>query len=421
MSAAEIITVGTELLLGQIVDTNAVYLAQQLAELGISLYYKSTVGDNKERLTEIIKKALSRSDLIFITGGLGPTMDDITRESIASAVEERIVVDEEAAEQIRSYFKRRGRSMAESNIRQAEFPEGARAIPNGYGTAPGVLWQKDNKMIIAMPGVPTEFKHIWSEKVIPILREQGLIGETIIRSRVLRLAGIGESSSEKLVLDILEKQDNPTIAPLAHWGEVHYRITARGNSEEEIERMLDETEAKLKERFGDYIYSRDEETLEQRVASLLIEKGKTIAVAESCSGGLISSRLTDIPGSSKYFNRGIVVYSNEAKIQILGVKEEILRRYGAVSSQTAQEMARGVRDISRTDLGLSSTGIAGPTGGTPQKPVGLVYIALADKKEVRCSRFMFGGERIRVKYSTSQAALNIVRLHLIGSNIEIDH
>ncbi|MCK8826531.1 competence/damage-inducible protein A [Natroniella acetigena] len=404
---AEIIAIGTELLLGQIVDTNSQWLAQQLARIGIDLYYKQTVGDNKDRVVDILQQSLKRANLVIMTGGLGPTQDDLTREAIAEALDVKLAKNEQLATEIEDFFAERDYQMTENNFKQAYLPIGAEGISNPQGTAPGVLVEQEGKIIVALPGVPQEMKVMIQEEIIPYLQDS-ILDDEIIKSKVMKLYGIGESSLEEEIADILEEQTNPTIAPLASRGEVKLRLTAKADSLAEAEQMIAEKIAELEERIGDYVYGYDEEGLEEAVAKLLLEHGLTLATAESCTGGLLGARLTDVSGSSAYFERGVISYSNQAKQELLGVAEETLRQYGAVSSQTAQEMALGIKKRAGTDLGLAITGIAGPTGGTPQKPVGLVYIAVADKEDVTSYKYQFKGGRERVKFLTSQQALKLL-------------
>jgi len=409
---AEILSIGTELLLGQIVDTNAAYLAQKLAELGINLYFKTTVGDNPQRITEALDQALNRADLIITTGGLGPTTDDLTIETIASCLGEEVVLDQDSLEKIESFFKRIKVEMLESNKKQALRPKNAKIIKNPVGTAPGIILEKNKKIIISLPGVPREMTAMMEETVIPFLKDS--LGEknSLIKSRTLKFLGMGESMVEDKVKDLMLNQTNPTVAPYAKDTEVHLRITAKGRTEEEVNSLIVEMEKKIRDRLGDFIYGVDEELLEALTAKLLAKKGQTIALAESCTGGLISHRLTNISGISEYLERGVVSYSNSAKMGVLGVKAETLEQHGAVSWQTAVEMAEGVRRASKTNLGLAVTGIAGPTGGSENKPVGLVFIALADNQETLWHQFNLTGGRINIKNRTAQLALRMLQNYL---------
>ncbi|MDR7568428.1 MAG: competence/damage-inducible protein A, partial [Armatimonadota bacterium] len=400
----------------QITDTNATYLCQRLAELGIPVYFRQTVGDNRERIQQAFRIAASRAELLVFTGGLGPTEDDLTKEAVAEAVGVDLVLHEASWAHIQDLLRSRNRPLTPNQQRQALLPRGAGAIPNRWGTAPGVLWERDGQVIVMLPGVPREMRGMFEETVVPYLRERGWAGEEVIRSRVLRTVGIGEGALEDLIQDLLHSS-NPTIAPLAHLGEVHLRITARGRVGE-VDRMLSETETALRARADRYIYGTDQETLEEAVAKLLVACRRTVAVAESCTGGLLGHRLTNVPGSSAYFRGGVVAYANELKSSLLGVPEEVLRTHGAVSEPVAEAMARGVREAFAADLGVAITGIAGPSGATPEKPVGLVYVALADGEEVRVRRADFGAQfgRQGIKHLATQAALDLLRRHLLGAS-----
>ncbi len=407
---AELIMVGTELLLGEIIDTNGAYLARKLAPLGINLYYKSVVGDNLQRMKEALKIALKRSDLVITSGGLGPTLDDITKDAITQVFGLEMVVNEEAKANVEGFFKRLGRTMCQNNLRQALIPQGAIPIYNPVGSAPGIMLEQGEKLVIALPGVPRELEVMTEETLIPYLSKKG--GDLrVIKSRVLKFRGIGESQLEMELMDLIKGQKNPTLAPLASVGEVRLRITASGMMEE-VDHLIQEMEDEIRTRLGHYIYGRDEDDFLDVVASLLKEQGLTISVAESCTGGLISHMLTNIPGSSSYYQQGAVVYSNEAKMRLLEVPRDLLREHGAVSQEVAIAMAKGVRRLSKTDMGLGVTGIAGPDGGTLEKPVGLVYIALASEDKVECKRFTFPGDRLNNKTRAAMAALDMIYNHI---------
>lgn len=407
---AEIISVGTELLLGQIVDTNAAYLGQQLAELGIDVFFKQTVGDNPARVRGAVRLALSRADVVLITGGLGPTEDDLTVASVAEELNLLLEPHAEIAERIRQFFEVRGRVPTETVYKQALIPTGARAIPNLRGTAPGVHIDQDGRELFIMPGVPFEMYGMMESYVIPRLRER--TGGVVIRSRVLRVTGEGESTVEARIKNLIGGT-SPTIAPYAKLGEVHLRVTAKG-APSDVAAQLDAGEAGLRERLGEMIYGTNEESLELVVGRLLGERAATLAVAESCTGGLVAKRLTDIPGSSAYFLEGIVAYSNEAKRDQLGVSAASIEQHGAVSAEVAEAMARGIRDRAGSTYGLSVTGVAGPTGGTTAKPVGLVFLGLATAERTEHRRVNFGTEagRSGIRWLAAQAALNLLRLHI---------
>ena len=414
LTRAEIISVGTEHLLGQIVDTNATYLCTALADLGIAVYFRSTVGDNVRRVQDVFLHALTRADLILSTGGLGPTDDDLTVAAVAEALGLPLERHEEAWAHVQEFFRKRNRPRSLQQEKQAMLPRGARMIPNLRGSAPGVIIEQRDKTIIFTPGVPREMKGMVEDTIVPYLRARGLAGREVIRSRVMRIAGLGESVVEDRLRDLMRSGTNPTIAPYAHTGECHVRLTARG-TDVEVETLLERTEAAIRERLGHAVYAVGEATLEQVVAQALVASRTSIAVAESCTGGLLGHRLTGPPGASAYLDGGMITYSNAAKQRWLGVPEAILERYGAVSAETARMMAEAVRTQAGTDLGVSTTGIAGPTGAMPEKPIGLVYIAVAHAKGTDVREVRFGTEpgRAGVKYLASQTALDMIRLHLL--------
>ncbi|ACM60086.1 nicotinamide-nucleotide amidase [Caldicellulosiruptor bescii] len=407
---AEIICVGTELLLGQILNTNSQYLAQKLAELGIDLYFQTTVGDNMERLKMAIDIATKRSDVLIFTGGLGPTSDDITKEAVADYFGLTLVLDEDILRRIESFFERRQVKMPQINKKQAYVPEGAKVLHNKNGTAPGLIIEKDGKIAILLPGPPFEMQPMFEEEVLPYLEK---FSKQKIYSRVLKFIGIGESSIEEALKDLILSQTDPTMALYAKPFEVELRITTKKESEELAKSLLQSMEYRIRERLGEYIYGVDRQLLEEVVIGLLTEKKLKVSVAESCTGGLICNKLTNVPGASEVFDRGFIVYSNEAKMKLLGVPEQVLKEHGAVSSQTARFMAQGALSNSLSDIALSVTGIAGPGGGSETKPVGLVYIGIATKDNVESFEFRFSGDRLRIKEMTSKAALNILRKKII--------
>ena len=402
--------------MGEVIDTNSAYLAQRLAELGVDLYYVSRVGDNRKRIAQLIQQAHQRADLVIISGGLGPTADDLTKEAAADAFGLELVLCEDALAEIEEHFHRLGRSMSENNRRQAYLPAGGKALSNPKGTAPGVLLElPEGKAVIMLPGVPVELKAILEDSVIPYIRQ--VLGEengAVIYSRILRFYGLGESAIDDMVQDIIAAQTNPTIAPYAGSGEVRLRITAKAANECEAIELIEPVEKQLLERLGPYFYGYGDEGLEIVVSRLLLAQKQTVAVAESCTGGLISHKLTNVPGSSGYYMQGAVTYSNAAKTAVLGVDPQILAEHGAVSGQTARAMAEGVRKWAGTDIGLSVTGIAGPGGGTAAKPVGLVYFGISYPGGTKAFRRQFAGDRLLVKQRTALAALDILRRHLLG-------
>ena len=400
---AELISVGTELLLGDIVNTNAQYISKELAALGIGVFHQSTVGDNPQRLLECFDEALKRSDLVITTGGLGPTKDDLTKEMAAEYFGQEMVLHEESWE----YIKERcmkfapGKPIPENNKKQAMFPVEATVLKNNNGTAPGAIFEKDGKRIIVLPGPPWEMKAMFNESVRPFLQQ---FTDSMLVSRVLRFNGIGESALELEIEDILDNQTNPTVALYAKEMEVLIRITAKAKDDEEAKELLDAKVAEIRERVGKYIYAEGGEELvdgdskiEETVAKMLVEKGLTIATAESCTGGLVAGTLINYPGISDVFLEGCVTYSNAAKVKRLGVSEETLENYGAVSPQTSTEMAEGIRKGLGADIGLSTTGVAGPGGGTDEKPVGLVYTAISINGETKVRKNNFRGDRQKVR------------------------
>lgn len=412
---AEVLSVGTELLLGQITDSNAAYLAGVLAEAGVDLFFKQTVGDNSTRVQQAVRLALSRADLVLMTGGLGPTEDDLTVEAVAAALDLPLVRNPQVAERIRRFFETRRLSAPESVYKQALIPQGAQVISNRRGTAPGVVITHDATTIVIMPGVPVEMEGMVEDFLIPWLRER--TGEVVIRSRVLKVTGLGESAVEERIKDLLH-MPAPTIAPYAKLGEVHLRVTAKGAPALVMEHLA-AGEVAVRIRLGDLVFGTDDETLEEVTGRLLLARGQTVAVAESCTGGLIADRLTNIPGSSAYFLSCVVAYSNAAKTTLLGVSPDVLETHGAVSGAVAQAMAHGVREQAGSDIGLGVTGIAGPSGGSAQKPVGLVYVALADGETETVREWRFGRRSGRrgIKYLSTQVAIDLLRTHLLRQGV----
>lgn len=409
---AEVVSVGTELLMGQIVDSNASYISSQLPIIGWKVLYRQTVGDNLERLTETLKLALSRADVVITIGGLGPTMDDLTREGVAAALQEPLIFDRDLQQELQQKFQQRGYPMVNSILRQAYRPACSRPLPNPNGTAPGLIAEKDGKAIIALPGPPAELIPMFKDYVLPYLLEKTSGEPSFILSRILRVCGMGESLVEDRIKDLVQGT-NPTVAPYAKTGEVHLRVTASAPTVEQARSMIAQIEEQIRGRLGTAVYGVDDQTLEEAVMQLLWAKQATVAVAESCTGGLIGHRLTEVSGSSKALIGGVVAYSNELKMQLLGVSAETLREHGAVSEPTAREMAEGIRRLTCSDFGIGTTGIAGPTGGTPEKPVGLVYIAVAAANGTRVREHRFLGRRSEIKWRASQAALVMLREELL--------
>jgi len=404
---AEIVAVGTELLLGQIVDTNSAEISQALAELGINVYYHSSVGDNSIRLAAVLAQALTRSDVVIVTGGLGPTEDDITKEALAGVTGRALKMHPAAKRHVESFFAASGRTMTENNLRQAMVPEGGEILDNPRGTAPGIYLKVGGKHVFCVPGVPTEMRTMLRESVMP--RLAALRGSGEIVSKTLRFYGIGESALETEVKDLL-KGDNPTVAPYAGLGEARLRVTARAESAEAARRMMEPVVEEIVRRVGAYIYGYDDDSLESVTGRKLAERGMTLAVAESCTGGLVAHRITNVPGSSAYFTRGWVVYSNEAKVSELGIDPKLIEAHGAVSEEVAKAMALGALERSGASVAVATTGIAGPGGGTPEKPVGLVWFAVAVAGgEVRAHSRRFRGSREDIKWRSASEAINLVR------------
>lgn len=407
---AEIITVGTEILLGDIVNTNSQFLAKELASIGVEVYYQETVGDNETRLLNLLEEAFKRSDIVITTGGLGPTNDDITKEIAAKYFNQELVFYSDIWENIKSYFEKLGLKPTENNKKQAYFPKDCIILDNPNGTAPGVILKKENKKIILLPGPPKEMIPMFNNSVKSYL--QSLTDYKLI-SKTLRFIGIGESELEEKLIDIINEQSNPTIALYAKENEVTIRITAKSKDNKKANDLIKSIEDKIKGRVGKYIYGYDNTTLEEIVAKLLVKKNMTIAVSESCTGGMVSSKLIDYPGISQSFMEGCVTYSNEAKMNRLGVKKETLDKYGAVSSETAIEMAVGIAKNLNTNIGISTTGIAGPGGETDEKPVGLVYIGIYINGDVKVKKCNFSGSRDKIRNRATNEALNLLRLELL--------
>lgn len=411
---AEFISVGTEILLGNIVNTNAAFLSEECAKIGLSVYHESTVGDNEERLLEEIKRALSRADIVILTGGLGPTKDDLTKEAAAEAIGRKILMDSHTRERIEDYF--RGREditrVAKNNWKQAEVIEGSLVIDNHNGIAPGqIVLLPGKKHLILMPGPPNEMKPMFKNDIRPYLER---LQNVVLYSEMVKVCGIGESMAETMVLDLIEKQENPTIAPYAKTAQVHFRVTARASSEEEGKELVKPVVEELKRRFGDNVYTtKEEESLEEALVSLLKKKGKKIAMAESITGGLLAATLINVPGASAVLEESFVTYSNEAKHKRLGVKEETLLSCGAVSEETAKEMAEGVCRASGADVGIAVTGIAGPDGGTSRKPVGLVYVGCCIDGSVQVEKLLLKGNRQKIRDITVTRALDFARRCLL--------
>lgn len=409
---AEIISVGTELLLGHTINTDASFVARELSAIGVGLLYSGTVGDNPQRLKEALQTALSRSDIVITTGGLGPTGDDLTKETIAETAGKKLVLHQESLDRIVDYFK--DRVLGETQKKQAYLPEGCTVFPNDCGTAPGCGFETDSgRLVLMLPGPPSELIPMLKNYAVPFLTKGG---SAVIASHMVHVFGLGEGRVAEMIADLTDCP-NPTAATYAKDGEMFVRVTARAETQEQAQTLCAPVLEELKKRLSDTVYGIDVENLEEVVITELAKRGLHLACAESCTGGLLSSRITDIPGASAVFHMGAVTYANEIKTKLLGVPAETLQKYGAVSEQTARAMAEGVRRASGSELGISITGIAGPDGGTPEKPVGLVYLALCDGEHTYV-RKMPGGNarkgRAYLRFLAASNALDMVRRWLFG-------
>jgi nicotinamide-nucleotide amidase len=410
---AEIISVGTELLLGHTINTDASFVARELSPAGINLLYTCTVGDNPERLRAAVQTALSRSDAVITTGGLGPTGDDLTKETIASCAGKKLVMNQECMAHIKHYFS--GRSFGETQKKQALLPEGCTVFPNDCGTAPGCGFRTETgKLVVMLPGPPSEMLPMLKRYAVPFLMKGRK--DSAIVSRIVRVFGLGEGYVAEQISDLCEKA-NPTCATYAGDGEMFVRVTARAENEEKAAAVCTPVVDELKKRLGEFCYGIDVGSLEETVVHLLAERGLTIATAESCTGGLLAKRITDIPGSSAVFHMGAVTYSNEVKTAMLGVPKELLDQYGAVNPQVAKQMADGIRRRSGADFGIGITGLAGPDGGTPEKPVGLVYLALSDSQNIwvrEMRRTTSGKGRGHIRNLAASNALDMIRRRVLN-------
>lgn len=410
---AEIICVGTELLLGDILNSNAQYLSKKLAELGVSVYFQTVVGDNEGRLLDTIHLAMGRSDLIIFSGGLGPTSDDITKETVAKALDLQLIKDSIQEEKIINYFTNRNFKMTHNNVKQAYIPEGAIPISNNNGTAPGILVEKEQKTFIILPGPPNELIPMFEENIVGYIREK-TTGKIV--SRTLRLIGIGESAAAEMIQDLIDHQTNPSIAPYAKLSEVHFRLTAKTKTDEEACLLLDQCEKQIRKHLDEYIYTTDNYELEEVIVNHLRRLSKTVSIAESCTAGLLSSTLVNAHGASDVFSESVIVYSNNAKINRLDVQANTLEQYGAVSEETVREMATNIKKMTESDFGIAISGIAGPSGGTLEKPVGLVYVAIAYEESVYVKRLQLLGNRMKIRTNAAKQALiflyQVMKQHL---------
>ena len=410
----ELISVGTELLLGNIVNTNTQFLAEKCALLGLTMYHQVTVGDNHDRLAEVIRTALKRSDVIILTGGLGPTEDDLTKEVGAEVMGFPLVEDTHTHERIEEYFRNNiYKVIPDNNWKQAIVPAGCIVLDNDNGTAPGLILEKYGKSAMLLPGPPNELYPLFMNQVFPYLQK---LQPEVIRSQMVKICGVGESQVEDKILDLIDKQQNPTIATYAKTGEVHIRVTAKAATEEDAKKLVKPVVKEIKNRFGDYVYStKEEETLEQAVVRLLKKYELTVTTAESCTGGLLAGRIINVPGASEVYNEGFITYSNKAKRKYLDVSKSTLKKYGAVSEQTAREMATGGVFATDSDAGVAVTGLAGPDGGSEEKPVGLVYIATYMKDKVNVQKYQFKGNRAKIREQAVVKGLDLLRRSILDN------
>ncbi|MCI8418714.1 MAG: competence/damage-inducible protein A [Lachnospiraceae bacterium] len=410
----ELISVGTEILLGNIVNTNAAFLSEKCAQLGLSLYYQTVVGDNPERLKGALEQALERSDVVILGGGLGPTQDDLTKEVAAQVFGRVLKEDAHTRQRIEGFFKLWGvkpEEITENNWKQALVPEGAIVVDNDNGTAPGLILEGNQRIAILLPGPPNELIPMFNQKIFPYLHKKQ--PETIV-SEMIKICGLGESKVESMISDLIEAQTNPTVATYAKTGEVHLRVTAKAGDEAEARKLMKPLIRELKVRFGNKIYTTEEQiTLEEAVIALMKEGGMSLTTVESCTGGLFTGRLVNVQGASEVIKQGFITYSNKSKRKLVGVKKLTLKQFGAVSQKTAKEMARGAMLVTGSDVAVAITGLAGPDGGTEEKPVGLVYIAVAIQDDVKVQEYHFTGNRAKIRESAVVAGLTQLRMGIL--------
>ncbi|MTI82820.1 MAG: competence/damage-inducible protein A [Firmicutes bacterium] len=409
---AELIITGTELLLGQVDNSHGQYLGRELSALGIEVIMRTVVGDNSNNLQEVFSQALKRSNMIITTGGLGPTTDDLTKETVCTLLGKELKLNEGALNSLREFFKRRGIDMPEIVIKQAYVPKGATVLPNPEGSAPGIMLEHQGVIVVMLPGPPNELHAIFEGSVRPYLAQRENKGQ-VTYAKIFKLTGISESAVQERLAEV-GGQGNPGLAYIAKPGEVHVRISAKAPEVDQARAMVNELAERVRNRLAGYIFGTNDEVLEETVGDLLIEKGVTVGVAESCTGGLITQRLTNVAGSSRYLKGGIVAYDDATKQKLLGMLPESLDLYGAVSKECAILMAEGICRVTGAQLGLAVTGNAGPSGGYPEKPVGLTYIALAAPDGTCCREFQFPGQRWGIRWGAANAGLNMIRLYLLA-------
>ena len=416
MLSAEIIAIGSELLTPERTDTNSLWLTAKLNEIGIEVKLKTVVGDDSQRLEETIRDAFKRSNVVVTTGGLGPTEDDITRACAAQAVGRELILQPQLVEELRSKFARMQRPMPEINQRQAYLIEGAEVLSNPNGSAPGMLFiraeaETAEQFLVILPGPPREMKPMFENFVLPRLRRKA--GEIVVKRRVLRVAGLGESAVDEQIAPIYKQYENVQTSILFNRSEIEIWLIAQAKSDSDAQKLLDEVAGKINEKLGAAVFAQRGELMEEVIAGMLTERKQTLALAESCTGGLIAERLTEIPGSSAFFIEGVIAYANQSKIRMLGVPAELIGKHGAVSAEVAEAMAENLRVEAATDFAISVTGIAGPDGGTEEKPVGTVFIGYSDKWETTHRRLHLPGDRHLIRWRSSQAALDLLRRQLI--------
>lgn len=408
---AEVITIGDEILYGQITDTNTKWISEELDKIGIKTIRKSSIGDKKSEILKILDESLSRADIVLITGGLGPTKDDITKTTLAEYFDDTLVINAHAEEFIKGFFEKRGRPFSELNRMQAAIPSKCTYLHNATGTAPGMWFDHNGKIIVSMPGVPVEMQYLISAEVIPRLKSKFDLPEIV--HKIIRTIGIGESFLSERISDWEDAlPENIKLAYLPNFSEVRLRLTGIGNDRLEVEKQIENEIEKVKSLIEEFIFSLDNEDIEKAIGNILIKENSTVSVAESCTGGYLSHLFTSIPGSSTYFMGGIISYSNQAKMDVLEVKQETLTKFGAVSEETVIQMAEGVIKVMKTTYGMATSGIAGPDGGTPEKPVGTVWIAVSDGKQTITKKLTLGRNRLVNIQSSAKASLNLLRLFI---------